>query len=213
MGKKETPRWVRIFLGIFLAASVCFIIFNAIRDICARPNADFFEDTITQGDYASGTCTLSTGCFFEVRHSVGGIIPIRTEHYYMAFNRRETEYVVVRAEKDWDEKNMLRGADFEVEGRVRTLSSGGSNAVGEVLTMLNKAELPVTYMYVDTLAKSNGIMTVIGSLIIIIGAVPVYFIVIKKRLALSDKMHKTAGIACAALLVVGCMLLVYALCQ
>lgn len=213
MNKKETLRRVQIFLGIFLAVSICFIIFNAICDISTKPNADFFEDTITQGDYVSGTCTLSTGCFFEVKHLIRGIIPIHTEHYYMAFNRNGTEYIVVRAKKDWNKKMMHEGADFDVEGRVRTLPAGGSRAVQSALSNLNKEKLSVTYMYVDTLAKSNGIMTVIASLIIIIGALLVYFIDIKKRPAPNDKKRKAAGIAGAALLIVGCMLLEYSLCQ
>lgn len=210
MVKKGTPRWVQIFSVILLAALVCFALFNAVIDIFAKPNAALFEDTPESGDYVSGTGAYATGAFFGVKHSVGGLIPIRTDYYYLAFNRRESDYIAVRAEKNWNERVAHMGADFEIEGRVRTLPSGGSRAVESALGELNKAELPVTYIYVDTLARSNGIKIVIGFLLAAVGAL-ICFKGTKKQ-AQDGNRKNAVGLSGLAVFIVGLMLVLYAMC-
>lgn len=208
--KKETPRWVKIFLSAVMIASACFVLVNAVTDIFARPNKELFEDTIKQGDYVSGTGVYATNEFFTVKHTVSGLIPIRTDYYYLVFNRKETEYAVVRAEKGWSDKIHSDGGEIDISGRVRRLPSQGHYAVQSALKELNMTTLETSYIYVDMTTKLNAVMLLIGAVTALLGAL-LCNAAMKKKFD-NEQHEKAAALSGAFAFFIGLVLVIFAMC-
>lgn len=207
--KKETPRWVKIVLSAVLIASACFVLVNAVMDICAKPNKELFEDTIEQGDYVSGIGVYATDEFFTVKHTASGLIPIRTDYYYLVFNRKQSEYTVVRAQKGWSDK-IRTGGEIDISGRVRSLPSRGHYAVASALEELNMTKLETSYIYVDMTAKLNAIMLLIGAATAAVGAL-LCNAAMKKRFD-SEQHEKAAALSGAFVFFIGLVLIIFAMC-
>lgn len=58
----------------------------------------------------------------DIEHSINGIIPIGTDHYYLGYNSNTSEAYLIKVSKSWYDKN------FDADGAA--LSSGGITVKG-----------------------------------------------------------------------------------
>ena len=207
---EKKPSKVGMVLGIlFLLALVLIVgyfgVITLVRksDVRAQTEGDKYK--YQNGEWTSFQAyySLTWGETTTYRHTIS-MIPTAYEHYFLVADKDLINYVLVRADKNWYEKNFGEGVAIDPEGvtvtgYVRRTDSEVANDVSDRVKTLT-AEIRhnhpgfwgfngTTASFVDTIATRVAIYEIIMCVVPIL--MGILFFVYRKTLATTQLNSKT----------------------
>lgn len=167
-------RGFKLFLGVLMVLGIAaYLIITAILDITNK------EDLHTVNiDMATEV--------LEVEHSISGLIPMGTDHYYIGINEDTAEAYIIKAPKKWLKENfgvdkMARKAGgLDITALAKSITDSETrNAISSNVSQVDGLTYPVGTNYLDTGYKSKIVTKLIlfaGMLFLAISG----FVIMKK---------------------------------
>lgn len=167
-------RGFKLFLGVLMVLGIAaYLIITAILDITNK------EDLHTVNiDMATEV--------LEVEHSISGLIPMGTDHYYIGINEDTAEAYIIKAPKKWLKENfgvdkMARKAGgLDITALAKSITDSETrNAISSNVSQVDGLSYPVGTNYLDTGYKSKIVTKLIlfaGMLFLAISG----FVIMKK---------------------------------
>lgn len=170
--------------GLFLAG------YHSMEDVYQNPS---------KKEVYSGYLSLASKEYCSMEHTLNGLIPTGTEHYYLAFSSDKNNVICVRAPKNWDkdftddyintihkrERGMIRELDHEVRGELLTvtqaLTEQGIQVESQVYLDLTVNKLCYMQLFVGIsfillcvfLALWNGEKTLFSRIVALLFLIPI----------------------------------------
>ncbi len=167
-------RGFKLFLGVLMVLGIAaYLIITAILDMTNK------EDLHTVNiDMATEV--------LEVEHSISGLIPMGTDHYYIGINEDTAEAYIIKAPKKWLKENfgvdkMARKAGgLDITALAKSITDSETrNAISSNVSQVDGLTYPVGTNYLDTGYKSKIVTKLIlfaGMLFLAISG----FVIMKK---------------------------------
>lgn len=167
-------RGFKLFLGVLMVLGIAvYLIATAILDMTNK------EDLHTVNiDMATEV--------LEVEHSISGLIPMGTDHYYIGINEDTSEAYIIKAPKKWLKENfgvdkMARKAGgLDITALAKSINDSETrNAISSNVSQVDGLTYPVGTNYLDTGYKSKIVTKLIlfaGMLFLAISG----FVIMKK---------------------------------
>ncbi len=167
-------RGFKLFLGVLMVLGIAvYLIATAILDMTNK------EDLHTVNiDMATEV--------LEVEHSISGLIPMGTDHYYIGINEDTAEAYIIKAPKKWLKENfgvdkMARKAGgLDITALAKSITDSETrNAISSNVSQVDELTYPVGTNYLDTGYKSKIVTKLIlfaGMLFLAISG----FVIMKK---------------------------------
>ncbi|MBR6580796.1 MAG: hypothetical protein IKK66_05805 [Ruminococcus sp.] len=167
-------RGFKLFLGVLMVLGIAvYLIATAIFDMTNK------EDLHTVNiDMATEV--------LEVEHSISGLIPMGTDHYYIGINEDTAEAYIIKAPKKWLDDNfgvdkMARKAGgLDITALAKSITDSETrNAISSNVSQVDGLTYPVGTNYLDTGYKSKIVTKLIlfaGMLFLAISG----FVIMKK---------------------------------
>lgn len=167
-------RGFKLFLGVLMVLGIAvYLIATAILDMTNK------EDLHTVNiDMATE--------ILEVEHSINGLIPMGTDHYYIGINEDTAEAYIIKAPKKWLDDNfgvdkMARKAGgLDITALAKSITDSETrNAISSNVSQVDGLTYPVGTNYLDTGYKSKIVTKLIlfaGMLFLAISG----FVIMKK---------------------------------
>ena len=175
---KKIP--MTLILLIFVGG-VIFFLWKGVSPFFAQLNGaksveGIYNGTVSEGEYVEGEVHFVVGEFLEIVNTVS-IIPVGSEHYYLAFNEDMSSYIVIRADAGWDNDKSYMDLSRSVSGVTKELSLEVQHRLSKSIKELNAMGIypSAAPYYIDCVAGRFAIMTLINCFITI-AAVAVIFI-------------------------------------
>lgn len=167
-------RGFKLFLGVLMVLGIAvYLIATAILDMTNK------EDLHTVNiDMATEV--------LEVEHSISGLIPMGTDHYYIGINEDTSKAYIIKAPKKWLKENfgvdkMARKAGgLDITALAKSITDSETrNAISSNVSQVDGLTYPVGTNYLDTGYKSKIVTKLIlfaGMLFLAISG----FVIMKK---------------------------------
>lgn len=167
-------RGFKLFLGVLMVLGIAvYLIATAILDMTNK------EDLHTVNiDMATEV--------LEIEHSINGLIPMGTDHYYIGINEDTGEAYIIKAPKKWLKENfgvdkMARKAGgLDITALSKSITDSKTrNAISGNVSQVDGLTYPIGTNYLDTGYKSKIVTKLIlfaGMLFLTISG----FVILKK---------------------------------
>lgn len=175
--EKRHPILAAFGVLIFVVA-IIMCIRSGIMNLVGAGDAELFSNAPLRA-HVSGEVMFATK-MCEYKHTLNGLIPIGTEHYYFVIDKNGENYCVVRAKKSWYEENFdsdgFATQGVEITGIVTKVASGLESTFNEFNA--ENAELGIkisTENFVDILGYRFAWENVIAGVLFILGLMIVFW--------------------------------------
>lgn len=179
---KKIP--ITIFLLIFVGG-VIFFLWKGVSPFFAQLSGtksveEIYNGTVSEGEYVEGDVHFVVGEFLEIVNTVS-IIPLGSEHYYLAFNEDMSSYIVIRADAGWDNDKSYVDLSRNVSGVTKSLSLDIQRQLNKSIKELNAMGINASAApyYIDCVAGRFAIMTLINCFITIVAVAVIFICFIK----------------------------------
>ncbi|MCR5206531.1 MAG: hypothetical protein K6E47_16000 [Lachnospiraceae bacterium] len=230
--QKKSKVWTVIGI-IMLVGFIGFYIFRTVFDLISLGNAvevDSYNLNVINGKSITGYFFDAEGSDYEnplisMKHTINGLIPIGTEHYFLIYNDSETKALYVRADEDFLidfykelDASTTNGVPKGVKltGRIRELDSDMKHELYDFNYALADYGINVItdgneVLYLDLTTKFQSILRILVALSLTIAVVS--FLIVAKRNTYPNNqgLNNILGVLAVIFLVAGLCGMIYTL--
>ena len=155
-----------VVLTIFVIVVIAFLAITGIKDLTNKD--DLYTVRIDAGAE-----------ILAVEHSINGLIPIGTDHYYWAINEETMESYVILASKNWgndtfdEDGYTINSKGTEITGLAKKITS--HDILSEITDVLDQVDEGIELTYpagrtssLDLNYKKNAYMRLVSAALILI---------------------------------------------
>lgn len=167
------------FLIFIFAASVIWCLSFGIMNLIGAGEAELCADAPRRTHVSGKVIFASKVC--EYSHTLNGLIPLGTEHYYLVLDENGEDYCLVRAKESWYETYFdsngfpSQGEEIEIYGIVTAVAPGLKSTFDKFNAENAEAGIEINpEKYVDMMGYSlawesiiTGILFVAGVLVVV----------------------------------------------
>ena len=154
--QKKSKRAI-IFICVIAAGIFLYCLFDVVKGF--HPQDRLYDHTVSSGTFVKGEGGYCAGPVYKLKHTINGVIPTANEYFYVVFNETLTDYVVVKAPKNWKYANYGDEMPeiFQIEGKVRTFGYTEAKDINQILTSEIEGGIYLDH-YIDTTSQRTAII-------------------------------------------------------
>ncbi|MCR4649244.1 MAG: hypothetical protein K5776_09220 [Lachnospiraceae bacterium] len=166
-----------ILITIGLLVSAGFAIRNLVNlSGLVRPLTRL-EGKLTKGDYVEGELYVESEEFYYIKHTLNGLIPVGTEHYYIAIDENTDTVYYLRSGKN-TYKEVSPDSPIKIKGKVYKADSSVHHDFKEIKEYFEAEGLSVGYsgeiIFIDTEIGKRSLINILGVVLLIGGFLAVF---------------------------------------
>lgn len=179
--KKVLKKFDGPIIAIIVAAAVIWCLWSGIRGLFLvneHSMEDVYQNPVKKEVY-SGDLVLASKEYVSIKHTISGLIPFGTEHYYLAYSPDMKSIISIRAPKNWDkdftddyintiqkrERGMIRELDYKVKQDLLTITQSLSE---QDLQIESQLYLDLTVNKLCYMQIFTGIMLALCSIYLVL---------------------------------------------